>query len=104
MTTQKQLSHLSFAAIILVFAALPALAQTRSVEQTTVVTTSILVEPEKVGRSSQRPRGHSDEKSPIVVAPTGGRVQKRGTRPSVLFCLSSLFKNPYDVVVVILNR
>ena len=32
MTTQKQISHLSFAAIILVFAALPALAQTGTVD------------------------------------------------------------------------
>ena len=39
MTIQKQLSHLSFAAIMLVFAALPALAQTGSDNQTAVVTT-----------------------------------------------------------------
>src|ERR1044072_7415915 len=39
MTIQKQLSHLSFAAIILVFAALPALAQTGSVDNQTVVAT-----------------------------------------------------------------
>ena len=49
MTIQKQLTHLSFAAIMLVFAALPALAQTGSVarsvarsldSQTAMVTTS----------------------------------------------------------------
>ncbi len=45
MTIQKQLSHLSFAAIMLVFATLPALAQTGSVDnQTAVATTSNLVE------------------------------------------------------------
>ena len=37
MTIQKQLSHLSFAAIILVFASLPALAQTGSVDNQTAV-------------------------------------------------------------------
>ena len=41
MTIQKQLSHLSFAAIILVFAALPALAQTGSVDNQTVVATAL---------------------------------------------------------------
>ena len=41
MTIQKQLSHLSFAAIMLVFAALPALAQTGSLDnQTAVASTS----------------------------------------------------------------
>jgi len=40
MTLQKQLSHLSFAAIMLVFAALPALAQTGSVDNQTVVATT----------------------------------------------------------------
>ena len=37
MTIQKQLSHLSFAAIMLVFAALPALAQTGSVDSQTAI-------------------------------------------------------------------
>jgi hypothetical protein len=41
MTIQKQLSHLSFAAIILVFAALPALAQTGSVDNQTAVATAL---------------------------------------------------------------
>ena len=49
MTIQKQLSHLSFAAIMLVFAALPALAQTGSADnQTAVVTTSNSVASEQV--------------------------------------------------------
>ena len=42
MTIQKQLSHLSFAAIMLVFAALPALAQTGSIDNQTVVATTTL--------------------------------------------------------------
>ena len=41
MTTQKQISHLSFAAIVLVFAALPALAQTGTVDNQTVVATAL---------------------------------------------------------------
>ena len=41
MTIQKQLSHLSFAAIMLVFAALPALAQTGSVDNQTAVATTL---------------------------------------------------------------
>ena len=48
MTTQKQLSHLSFAAITLVFAALPALAQTGSADQTAMATTSNSVASEQV--------------------------------------------------------
>ena len=41
MTIQKQLSHLSFAAIMLVFAALPALAQTGFVDNQTAVATTL---------------------------------------------------------------
>ena len=41
MTIQKQISHLSFAAIILVFATLPALAQTGSTDNQTVVATAL---------------------------------------------------------------
>ena len=41
MTIQKQFSHLSFAAIMLVFAALPALAQTGSVDNQTAVATTL---------------------------------------------------------------
>ena len=41
MTIQKQLSHLSFAAIMLVFAALPALAQTGSVDNQTAMATAL---------------------------------------------------------------
>ena len=49
MTIQKQLSHLSFAAIMLVFAALPALAQTASVDnQVAVAITSSVIESQQV--------------------------------------------------------
>src|SRR5687767_5262527 len=41
MTIQKQLSHLSFAAIMLVFAALPALAQTGTVDNQTAMATAL---------------------------------------------------------------
>lgn len=69
MTTQKQLSHLSFAAIILVFAALPALAQTGSVDnQTAVATTSNLAEDQLAALRKDRV-SIPTKKSPIVVAP-----------------------------------
>ena len=70
MTTQKQLSHLSFAAIILVFAALPALAQTGSVDnQTAVATTSNLVESDQLAALRKDRVSIPTKKSPIVVAP-----------------------------------
>jgi hypothetical protein len=69
MTIQKQLSHLSFAAIILVFAALPALAQTGSVDnQTAVATTSNLVESDQVATLRKDRVRIPSKESPIVVA------------------------------------
>jgi len=70
MTTQKQLSHLSFAAIMLVFAALPALAQTGSVHnQTVVATTSNLIAAEQVAALRKNRLSIPSKESPIVVAP-----------------------------------
>ena len=70
MTTQKQISHLSFAAIILVFAALPALAQTGTVDnQTVVATTSNLVESDQLAALRKERESIPSKKSPIVVAP-----------------------------------
>src|SRR5262245_21117299 len=70
MTTQKQISHLSFAAIILVFAALPALAQTASVDnQTAVATTLNLVESNQLAELRKERVSIPTKKSPIVVAP-----------------------------------
>jgi len=60
MTIQKQLSHLSFAAIILVFAALPALAQTGSVDNQTAVATALRKERVSIPTTKE---------STIVVAP-----------------------------------
>ena len=70
MTIQKQLSHLSFAAIMLVFAALPALAQTGSVDnQTAVVTTSNLFESDQVAALRKDRLSIPTRESTIVVAP-----------------------------------
>ena len=70
MTTQKQISHLSFAAIILVFAALPALAQTGTVDnQTVVATTSVLVESDQLAALRKERVSIPTKKAPIVVAP-----------------------------------
>jgi hypothetical protein len=70
MTIQKQLSHLSFAAIMLVFAALPALAQTGSVDnQTAVAVTSNLVESDQVAALRKDRVSLPTKESPIVVAP-----------------------------------
>ena len=70
MTTQKQISHLSFAAIILVFAALPALAQTGTVDnQTVVATTSNLVESDQLAALRKERVSIPTKKAPIVVAP-----------------------------------
>ena len=71
MTIQKQLSHLSFAAIMLVFAALPALAQTGSADnQTAVVSTSTQVEAEQVAALRKDRSSIPTKESAIVVAPT----------------------------------
>ena len=70
MTTQKQISHLSFAAIILVFAALPALARTGAVDnQTAVATTSNLVESDQVAALRKDRVSIPTKESPIVIAP-----------------------------------
>ena len=70
MTTQKQISHLSFAAIILVFAALPALAQTGTLDnQTVVATTSNLFESDQLAALRKDRMSIPAKKSPIVVAP-----------------------------------
>ena len=70
MTIQKQLSHLSFAAIMLVFASLPVLAQTGSVDnQAAVATTSNLVESEQVAALRKDRLSIPTKESTIVVAP-----------------------------------
>jgi hypothetical protein len=70
MTIQKQLSHLSFAAIMLVFAALPALAQTGAVDsQTAVAVTSNLVESDQLAALRKDRVSLPTKGSPIVVAP-----------------------------------
>lgn len=70
MTIQKQLSHLSFAAIILVFAALPALAQTGSVDnQNAVATTSNLATADQMAALRKALSSTPSKKSTIVVAP-----------------------------------
>ena len=61
MTTQKQLSHLSFATIVLVFAALPALAQTGTVDNQTVVATALRKDRVSIPPTTKEPT--------IVVAP-----------------------------------
>ena len=94
MTTQKQISHLSFAAIILVFAALPALAQTGSLDnQTVVATTSNLVESDQLAALRKDRVGIPTKKSPIVVAPvvteqqpsfSATQFMKSATEPAVI--------------------
>lgn len=67
MTIQKQLSHLSFAAIMLVIAALPALAQTGSVDnQAGMASTSNLT---AVAALRKERLSIPTKESPIVVAP-----------------------------------
>ena len=94
MTIQKQLSHLSFAAIMLVFAALPALAQTGSVDnQTTVVSTSNLVASEQMAALRTDRVSVPTRESPIVVAPvitekqpsfSATQFMKSATEPAVI--------------------
>jgi len=70
MTIQKQLSHLSFAAIMLVFAALPALAQTVSVDnQTAMATTSNVTAADQMAALRKERLSIPTKESPIVVAP-----------------------------------
>lgn len=72
MTIQKQLSHLSIAAIVLVFAALPALAQTGSVDdQNAVATTSTLAKADQMAALRKALSSTPTTKeSTVVVAPT----------------------------------
>ena len=95
MTTQKQISHLSFAAIILVFAALPALAQTGTVDnQTVVATTSNLVESDQLAILRKDRVSIPTRKAPIVVTPVVNEKQqpsfsatqfmKSATEPAVI--------------------
>ena len=83
MTIKKQLSYLSFAAIILVFAALPALAQTGSVDNQTAVATALRKDRLSV----------PTKESTIVVAPASTEKQpsfsiaqfmKSATEPAVI--------------------
>ena len=95
MTTQKQISHLSFAAIILVFAALPALAQTGTVDnQTVVATTSNLVESDQLAALRKERVSIPSKKAPIVVTPvvtekqqpsfSATQFMKSATEPAVI--------------------
>ena len=94
MTTQKQLSHLSFAAIMLVFAALPALAQTGSDNQTTAVaTTSNLVEAEQVAAIRKDRVSVPSKESKIVGAPVVKEKQ-----PS--FSLNQFVKSATETAVI----
>lgn len=89
MTTQKQISHLSFAAIILVFAALPALAQTRTVDNQTVMATTDQVAALRNDRVSI-----PTKKSPIVVTPVVTEKQQ----PS--FSATQFMKSATEPVVI----
>lgn len=76
MTIQKQLSHLSFAAIILVFAALPVLAQTGSRDnQTAVAVTLNSVESDQLAALRKNRVSILKKESPIVVAPASPEKQ-----------------------------
>lgn len=98
MTIQKQLSHLSFAAIMLVFASLPALAQTGSVDnQTAVAITSNEVAALRKDRLSI-----PTKESTIIVAPAITEKQpsfsinqfmKSATEPTVLSDSTVEFKS-----------
>ena len=87
MTIQKQLSHLSFAAIMLVFAALPALAQTGSVDNQTVVATALRKDRVSV----------PTKESPIVVAPA-----KTEKQPS--FSITQFMQSATESTVISDNK
>jgi hypothetical protein len=95
MTIQKQLSHLSFAAIVLVFAALPALAQTASVDnQNAVATTSTLAKADQMAALRKALSSTPGTKeSTIVVAPTATEKQ-----PS--FSLNQFMKSASEPAVI----
>jgi hypothetical protein len=95
MTTQKQISHLSFAAIILVFAALPALAQTGTVDnQTVVATTSNLVESDQLAALRKDRVSIPTKKAPIVIAPVVTEKQQ----PS--FSATQFMKSATELAVI----
>jgi len=85
MTIQKQLSHLSFAAIILVFAALPALAQTGSVDNQTAVATALRKERVSIPTTKE---------STIVVAP----AVKEKRQPS--FSINQFMKSATEPAMI----
>ena len=92
MTIQKQLSHLSFAAIMLVFAALPALAQTGSVDNQIAVTSTSNFD--QVAALRKDRLSIPTKESPIVVAPaitekqqpsfSATQFMKSATEPAVI--------------------
>src|SRR5215813_1360749 len=111
MTIQKQLSHLSFAAIMLVFAALPALAQTAAVDnQTAVATTSNLAKADQMAAIRKALLSTPTNEATIVVAPAVTEKQpsfslnqfmKSASEPAVIndskvFELSSLEKPGFN--------
>lgn len=98
MTIQKQLSHLSFAAIVLVFAALPALAQTGTADnQTAVAPTSNSAEADQVAALRNDRVSIPTKASTIVVAPatTDKRTENR---PS--FSLNQFVKTATESAVI----
>jgi hypothetical protein len=94
MTIQKQLSHLSFAAIMLVFAALPALAQTGSADNQTVVAVTLnSVESDQLAALRKSRVSIPKKESPIVVAPAGTQKQ-----PS--FSMAQFMKSANEPAVI----
>ncbi len=94
MTIQKQLSHLSFAAIVLVFAALPALAQTGSVDnQTAVAVTLNSVEADQLAALRKDRVSVPTKESTIAVAPASTEKQ-----PS--FSMTQFMKSATEPAVV----
>lgn len=99
MTIQKQLSHLSIAAIMLVFAALPALAQTGSVDnQNAVATTSTPAKAEQMAALRKALSSTPNKESTIVVAPATTEKQQ----PS--FSLSQFMKSAAEPAVISDNK
>lgn len=99
MTIQKQLSHLSFAAIMLVFASLPALAQTGSVDNQTAVA---ITSNEQVATLRKDRLSIPTKESTIIVAPAITEKQpsfsinqfmKSATEPTVLSDSTVEFKS-----------
>jgi hypothetical protein len=103
MTIQKQLSHLSFAAIMLVFAALPALAQTGSDNQTAVAPASNSVEATQLAALRDEFRRNRvsvpTKASTIVVAPAIGETAAT-TAKQPQFSLNQFMKSASKPAVV----